>query len=67
MLSKYFRKLDCDDGSDEECSDRAQCPSQAFECKQSGTCVSRAAVCDGKQQCPHGEDEINCDLGKSGR
>lgn len=63
----FSRKLDCDDGSDEECLDSSKCPAEAFECKQSGTCVSRAAVCDGKKQCPHGEDEVGCNSTKAGR
>lgn len=41
------------------------CPPQAFRCNQSGTCVSRAALCDKKIQCPHGEDEVGCDFRKS--
>lgn len=69
-ISWYFvcdRKLDCDDGSDEECSNTSKCPDEAFACENSGTCVSRAAVCDGKKQCPHGEDEANCNLTRTAR
>ena len=43
------------------------CPSQAFKCHKSGKCVSKAALCDGKIQCPHGEDEDNCDFRRSRR
>lgn len=46
---------------------RAKCPSQAFQCRMSGKCVSRATICDGKKQCPHGEDEIGCNSLRSGR
>lgn len=42
-----------------------KCPEEAFECKKSGTCVSRATLCDGKKQCPHGEDERRCDSTKT--
>lgn len=45
----------------------AQCPPQSFKCHRSGKCVSRAALCDGKLQCPNGEDEDNCDFRKSRR
>lgn len=36
------------------------CPPQTFKCYNSGKCISRAALCDGKKQCPNGEDEIGC-------
>lgn len=45
----------------------AQCPPQSFKCNRSGKCVSKAALCDGKVQCPNGEDEENCDFRKSRR
>lgn len=45
----------------------AQCPQQAFKCQRSGKCVSKAALCDGKIQCPDSEDEENCDFRKSRR
>ena len=44
-----------------------RCPPQSFKCYRSGKCVSRAALCDGKTQCPEGEDEENCDFRKSRR
>jgi Low-density lipoprotein receptor domain class A len=44
-----------------------QCPPQSFKCHRSGKCVSKAALCDGKVQCPNGEDEENCDFRKSRR
>lgn len=44
-----------------------QCPQQSFKCYRSGKCVSKAALCDGKTQCPGGEDEENCDFRKSRR
>lgn len=40
---------------------------QAFKCEESGICVSRAAVCDGRSQCPHGEDELNCNSTRTDR
>lgn len=60
-------------GSDEDCSfdlnkqTGAQCPEQTFKCAQSGKCISRAGICDGKSQCPNGEDEMNCDSRQSPR
>ncbi|XP_063067984.1 transmembrane protease serine 3-like [Engraulis encrasicolus] len=29
-------------------------------CSSSGLCISRAALCDGQQDCTGGEDELNC-------
>lgn len=43
------------------------CPVQSFKCHRSGKCVSKAALCDGKVQCPNAEDEENCDFRKSRR
>lgn len=48
-------------------NETAQCPQQAFKCHLSGKCVSKAALCDGKFQCPNKEDEENCDFRKSRR
>lgn len=45
----------------------AICPREAFHCRMSDRCVSRAALCDGKRQCAHGEDEIGCSALKTGR
>uniref|UniRef100_A0A182K0P5 EB domain-containing protein n=1 Tax=Anopheles christyi TaxID=43041 RepID=A0A182K0P5_9DIPT len=67
---------DCSDASDEECNfsmlktnsteQRANsCPELSFRCEKSGRCISRAGICDGKPQCPHGEDEVGCDFRKS--
>ncbi|XP_050093041.1 serine protease nudel [Anopheles aquasalis] len=68
---------DCSDASDEECSFATKstngtlqktqfgCPELSFRCEQSGRCISRAGICDGKTQCPHGEDEVGCDFRKS--
>lgn len=53
-------------GSDNGMS-RSKCPKEAFLCRMSGKCVSRATICDGKKQCPHGEDEIGCNSLRSGR
>lgn len=73
IFSPYLQLLQ--DGSDEECTfstskdanSTAQCPQQSFKCQRSGKCVSKAALCDGKKQCPEGEDEENCDFRKSRR
>ena len=55
---------DCSDASDEECTFNPKrnqtCPEQTFLCAKSGRCISRAAQCDGRRQCPHGEDELEC-------
>lgn len=67
FCSENGRINDCNNGSDEECVNSSKCPAESFECKQSGTCVSRAAVCDGKKQCPHAEDEAGCNSTKAGR
>uniref|UniRef100_A0A182P0X1 EB domain-containing protein n=1 Tax=Anopheles epiroticus TaxID=199890 RepID=A0A182P0X1_9DIPT len=67
---------DCSDASDEECNFSPQtngtqqrtgrsCPELSFRCEKSGRCISRAGICDGKAQCPHGEDEVGCDFRKS--
>uniref|UniRef100_A0A182IML7 EB domain-containing protein n=1 Tax=Anopheles atroparvus TaxID=41427 RepID=A0A182IML7_ANOAO len=67
---------DCSDASDEECNfavksngtllgSSTSCPELSFRCEQSGRCISRAGICDGKAQCPHGEDEVGCDFRKS--
>uniref|UniRef100_A0A9I3EGX0 EB domain-containing protein n=1 Tax=Anopheles dirus TaxID=7168 RepID=A0A9I3EGX0_9DIPT len=67
---------DCSDASDEECNFAAHsangtqtrtgsCPELSFRCEKSGRCISRAGICDGKAQCPHGEDEVGCDFRKS--
>lgn len=57
-------RADCNDASDEECTHNARlnqtCPAEAFRCERSGRCISRAALCDGRKQCPHGEDELGC-------
>lgn len=36
------------------------CPEQHFLCKRSEICLPLKYVCDGKAQCPSGEDEFNC-------
>uniref|UniRef100_A0A182Q8N0 EB domain-containing protein n=1 Tax=Anopheles farauti TaxID=69004 RepID=A0A182Q8N0_9DIPT len=67
---------DCSDASDEECNfsltksngtqtRTSSCPELSFRCEKSGRCISRAGICDGKAQCPHGEDEVGCDFRKS--
>ncbi|KFB52977.1 AGAP006069-PA-like protein [Anopheles sinensis] len=67
---------DCSDASDEECNfavksngtllgSATSCPELSFRCETSGRCISRAGICDGKAQCPHGEDEVGCDFRKS--
>ena len=33
---------------------------KTFECGVYGPCVSPKVTCDGKRDCPHGEDEAKC-------
>ncbi|XP_026477870.1 uncharacterized protein LOC113384121 [Ctenocephalides felis] len=70
-------RKDCPDGSDEFGCDGlsrpgsydsieqiTECPVPSFRCEVSGRCVSLSARCDGSPQCPHGEDEAGCRVGK---
>lgn len=41
-----------------------ECYPDSFSCSD-GFCIPRSAVCDGRADCPHDEDEINCRQGKS--
>jgi len=57
----YFcdEDFDCADRSDEPaftCRNR-QCPSGWTRCRDSYKCVNSEQMCDGHQDCPHGDDE----------
>lgn len=32
-----------------------------FRCKKSNECISREKLCDQIEDCPNGEDELDCD------
>lgn len=36
------------------------CAEDQFLCKRSQLCLPNKYVCDGKPQCPQGEDELDC-------
>nr|CDJ88259.1 Low density lipoprotein-receptor domain containing protein [Haemonchus contortus] len=38
----------------------AVCGNGLFHCPKSGECIPAYERCDGKRQCPHGEDEMLC-------
>ncbi|XP_066264301.1 uncharacterized protein [Branchiostoma lanceolatum] len=40
--------------------DNTVCPVNTAQC-DSGYCIQQRMVCDGKNDCIHGEDELNCD------
>ncbi|XP_049821423.1 modular serine protease isoform X2 [Aethina tumida] len=48
-------KVDCDDGSDEECANNS-CPGYVFQCNY-GACIKKEFVCDGKPDCKDNSDE----------
>lgn len=65
-------KNDCGpDGSEDEdpiyCRARKPClsPGKSFECGAYGPCLPPAVKCDGKMDCPGGEDEAECNGGES--
>lgn len=41
-----------------------ECHHDSFICSSDGSCIPRSAVCDGRADCPHNEDETNCHRGK---
>lgn len=36
------------------------CPPPSIQCQLSALCLPLALVCDGRQDCPQGDDEVNC-------
>ena len=36
------------------------CPENGFRCDKSKLCIDSFSVCDGKDDCDDGSDEINC-------
>ncbi|XP_053982835.1 basement membrane-specific heparan sulfate proteoglycan core protein-like isoform X1 [Hylaeus volcanicus] len=72
--SNFFcdNNVDCHDGSDErDCPETgetnpvhypASCRHDEFMCRDR-SCIPRYAVCDGRRDCPHEDDEMNCDRG----
>ncbi|XP_054009839.1 basement membrane-specific heparan sulfate proteoglycan core protein-like isoform X3 [Hylaeus anthracinus] len=72
--SNFFcdKNVDCHDGSDErDCPETgetnpvhypASCRHDEFMCRDR-SCIPQYAVCDGRRDCPHEDDEVNCDRG----
>lgn len=48
------------------CRDKVRCTPGQFMCQLSGTCVSIRSVCDGKEDCEDGSDELGCTETQSG-
>ncbi|XP_066593540.1 basement membrane-specific heparan sulfate proteoglycan core protein [Prorops nasuta] len=78
-ISKNFfcdNSYDCHDESDEkncpgtsgggsgEKEPHRNCNGDEFTCSD-GTCLPRSALCNGRRDCPRGEDETNCHRGES--
>lgn len=43
------------------------CSSDQHLCRDDITCISKAIVCDGKEDCADGDDEEHCDSSKYNR
>ncbi|CAH4038670.1 unnamed protein product [Pieris brassicae] len=54
------RKIDCDDGSDEDtCGQNGLCQPNEYQCANH-KCVLKTWFCDSDDDCGDGSDEINC-------
>ena len=51
---------DCNDNSDEKDCGHYNCPPQQWPCPNSGHCIKIAELCNGKNDCDGGADEVNC-------
>ncbi|XP_053401382.1 uncharacterized protein LOC123549404 isoform X2 [Mercenaria mercenaria] len=50
-----------------ECSPSRVCNSRTFECKDTGVCIPKWLVCDGKTDCGDNSDEQNCESRPNGK
>ena len=43
---------------------QSECSEPDYRCNDGIICVLEEELCDGEPQCPDGDDEINCEVGK---